>query len=480
VGASAAPASALARPVRAAALLIVAAAALARIPGLFSDFWLDEVWSLLLSQEIDSPLGVFSELKHDNNHHLNTLVLYALGDRDQWIVYRLHALAAGIGGVWLAFAAARRIGALEAVLAAILCAGSYLLIQFSSEARGYTLSILFAFAAWIAADRFAIRPDSRRAAGLWLCTGLGFLSHLLFVHAFAAVGVWLWLRLRRENAALAPARFARAYAVPLGIAAGTWAWLVRGMMIGGGPDYVLGRVLLESWSYAAGGPASGPAAVAVAAAYVGLCAWGILRLRRAGRSEWSLLATASFLSPAALLLVDPPQVLFVRYFLLSVAFSYVAAAHALAEIARRSRAGRLLAGALVLAFLCGNAVHVADLAVRGRGGYREAVGYLAARTPEPTISVASDDDVANKMLLVYYQRFLPAGKRIRYVDRSERPARPPLWLIHHRIGAPGEVPARLRGEHGGIYALARSFPSSDLSGFHWLLYRRVAPEARGE
>ncbi len=88
------------------AVLVLVAAAL-RLPGLFTDFWLDEIWTLKIVLGMDSGWDVFTEVRHSNNHHLNTLIFYALGDLEHWSLYRIHALLAGVASVALAF----RIGA---------------------------------------------------------------------------------------------------------------------------------------------------------------------------------------------------------------------------------------------------------------------------------------------------------------------------------------------------------------------------------
>ena len=76
-----------------AALVLVATAL--RLPGLFTDFWLDEIWTLKIVLGIDSGWDIFSEVRHSNNHHLNTLIFYVLGDLEHWSLYRIHSLLAG-------------------------------------------------------------------------------------------------------------------------------------------------------------------------------------------------------------------------------------------------------------------------------------------------------------------------------------------------------------------------------------------------
>lgn len=87
--------------------LVVAVAALVRLTAASNEFWLDEVWSLLIATDLASAWRAFT-IKHDNNHILNTLYLRWAGLRDAWLVYRLPAVVAGTGTVALVFACERR------------------------------------------------------------------------------------------------------------------------------------------------------------------------------------------------------------------------------------------------------------------------------------------------------------------------------------------------------------------------------------
>ena len=127
------------------AAIVIAAAAL-RLPGIFTDFWLDEIWSLNIAKSVHSPADVvLSEAARiDNNHPLNTWYLYALGDVRHWWLYRLPALATGIASVIVVAHAMWRRSATEAIAAALIVALSFPLVFYSSEARGYGLAVFFA------------------------------------------------------------------------------------------------------------------------------------------------------------------------------------------------------------------------------------------------------------------------------------------------------------------------------------------------
>lgn len=454
----------------------MAAAALAlRLPGLFTDFWLDEIWTWEIARGLQSPADLFTQVRDSNNHHLNTLIYYLLnplvGESEHWSLYRIHSLLAGVGGVILAWSMASRIGRLEALFACLLTTASYPLIHFSSEGRGYALVILFALASYLVLRSFAERSRWRSAAAFWLLACLGFLSHLLYLHAFLALAVWLpWHLARRgERRSELPMRLVQCFAPPAAFLAWFYLFDISRTKIRGGPTYELLGVLTKAASCAGGGPATGSLALAAAGLTVGISLASIAWLWWRRRSEWLFLLVAIYLSPALVLGIMQPDVMFVRYFLLSIAFGLIAMGCLLAEMWRRGGGARVAACALVLLFLVGNGTNVARFYRYGRGAYLEALLLVVERASTPRPVVGGDHDFRNRTVIRYYNRFLPPSRRIVYVKSARRPE----WLLHHRIGDLGKVPSVVGNGRGTRYRLQKVFRYSDLSGWHWLLYRRL-------
>src|SRR5688572_7971464 len=193
-----------ATPLLVAALAaLVAAGGAARVLALRTDFWLDEVWSYELARGVGSPLEVLTGLHHSNNHHLNTLFLVLLGpDLPHWGWYRLLSLAAGLGSIALFARIAGRRGPSEAWIAAALAASSYVLVFHSAEARGYALVVFFALLAYVQLEAQMSAATWRRGALFGFTVLLGFLSHLQFVHVYAAAVAWTsWRELRSKGPA---------------------------------------------------------------------------------------------------------------------------------------------------------------------------------------------------------------------------------------------------------------------------------------
>src|SRR5258706_3825867 len=81
---------------------MIAAGIAFRLWGLFTDFWLDEIWALRLAQNLKSPVGIFTSIHFDTNHWLYTFLMWLCGDQPAWMIYRIPSFAAGIFTLLLA------------------------------------------------------------------------------------------------------------------------------------------------------------------------------------------------------------------------------------------------------------------------------------------------------------------------------------------------------------------------------------------
>ena len=88
-------------------------------------------------------------------------------------------------------------------------------------------------------------------------------------------------------------------------------------------------------------------------------------------------------------------------------------------------------------------------------------------------TVATDNEFRNRGVIAYYQKFLPQDTQIILVSGPRYPREGPGWWLLHRIGEVGEVQKTITDRLGNTFTLRATFPYSDLSGMHWLLYRRT-------
>jgi uncharacterized membrane protein len=441
--------------------------ALPRVAGLFTDFWLDEIWALDIVGRIASPLDLFTRVHFDTNHWLYSLYLWCVGAQDGWIAYRLPALAAGIAALPLAAAIARRDGEREAGVALALVGGSFLLIEYSSEARGYAPAVAFALGALLAQQRTIESRSVRAVVAFNACCVLGLLSHLTFLFPYAGFLAWSLARgdLKRALAC---------HALPLAAFAALYFVDVRHMQFGGGPEAPLAAVLESLAALVLGFPDARPMQRAAIAACAAVAAAGIWGLRGDPSRVWVFYVVTLVLAPAAVVAARASEFPYwtERHFLVCVPFVLLLLAGLLARLSRVSRTGAALALAALALYLGGNALRVADFLRFGRGQYREAIAYLLAHDSARVLTVGSDHDFRNSVLLGYYARFVPADRELVYVAEDAWPADGPRWLIVHSF-ARGFVPEPSYVFAGRIeYRLAQHFPYAGVSGWHWAVYRR--------
>ena len=104
--------------------------------------WTDEAWSMLNAQRAGNTVGVFLRINHDNNHHLNSLWLQAIGIHAPPLLARTPAIIAGTLTIPAAALLFGRRTAAGAIAAAALFAISPIMVTYGSEARGYAPMML--------------------------------------------------------------------------------------------------------------------------------------------------------------------------------------------------------------------------------------------------------------------------------------------------------------------------------------------------
>jgi len=461
-------------------LICVLALAL-RLPGVFTDFWLDEIWNWSLAQQIRTPAEIFTGIHFDANHWLNTFYLYLCGDRGAWFVYRLPALVAGVLTVPVAIRVARQDGRLESCAAGLLAATSYLMTVYSSEARGYALLVLFALLSFALLRRRLEEPRVDVTVLFWLTSVLGFLSHLTFLFpygAFVAASAVGFTR-KRRNWRRAARDMVACHAVPCLFFLGLYLTDVRHIRYGGADTGPLMVTIQEAAALALGLPASGPLALVALAGVFALLGWEARQLWRPNPELAVFYVSVLCVVPGAVIMVASRgySCWTVRYFLVCVPFLLLLFARRLGRLWRTDGTGRAFAVALLTVFVVGNLARIARFVEHGRGRYLEAVSFMFRQTAGATITVGSDHHFRNKALLTFYARYQPPERRIEYCDKDHWPAGGPEWFLAHSLAAdyspqPALVVADETSNRHYRYEFVRHFPYSGMSGWHWALYRK--------
>jgi len=138
-----------------------------RVAAARGGLWTDEAWSVVYAAEARDPIGVFIRINHDNNHHLYSLWLQAIGPAASPMLARAPAVVAGSLCIVVAALIADRRSRRAGIVAALLFAISPSLVVFGSEARGYAMMLLAALAMLLlVSDAVDDRPA--RGAPWWL------------------------------------------------------------------------------------------------------------------------------------------------------------------------------------------------------------------------------------------------------------------------------------------------------------------------
>lgn len=467
-------------------VLFLAGVAL-RVAMAFEPFWLDEAWSYFLAGEVERPWQLLTEIRHDNNHLLNTLYLFAVrdlvGDEGHWIWFRLLSLLAGAGSLVLVYAIARRWGRTEALMALALIGASYPLVAVSAQARGYGLSVCFALLYyWLsirhlenhAADPRPWRSGWGSALGLWTIAILGFLAHATFVYTFAAVAIattFQWLDRGRSWRGTILEQL-RCHLVPFSFL--VWLYLVfyRGQEVGGGPETERLLVVRNALAQLLALRPRGTIGWIACASAVLLAATGVGMLVRRGDRSWIFFVCVLLLVPASVIAVSDPKVFYPRYLLGCFPWFYLLAALLLAAAWRQNLGARAIAILFLGTVVVMNVVKDVSVLSVGRNTYSRAVAFMEERTRGPVINVGSDHDFRNSTVLFFHARGLSSGKRVSYHREGQWPPGGPRWYIRSDWLAGRNPEEQFAPVPGLSYRLAESFEFGPGPGFGWHLYLR--------
>lgn len=468
--------------------ILLGVAAWLRASCSLGELWLDEVWTWEISHKLTWVGGLFSQLREENNHYLNTLMVWCLRDH-AGMGYRITAVLCGMAAVGLACRlgwAGSKQGTLTGWLAGGLTATSYLLVHYSSEARGYSYAVFFAALAFhqlqvLEACRTAgsdLTPRGVRVRRLssWLfplaCCG-GFLSQPIFLTCFGAMAVWVYLRVQRPGSTETVWPVLLRHFFPPGLFF-VVLYLVdlRHAVNAGGDQYPLWQVVLETLSLTGGGPFAGWGAVVVAGLVAGAYVHGLRVLARENDDRWVFSLLVVVVMPLGLLIVLRRAEVYPRYFLIAVFFLIQAVAVGLAELLRRGTVASILATVCLAAAMWGNGQHIGRLAELGRGGYLAVLESIPFQEPSPVIDLRSDHDFRHPLMLKYSLPLAKMqGKTVEYVPLEQVPPEGTAWLLTHSLDVAWQPPPT-RTVRGIEYDLRLFRPYAGLSGWGLALYRR--------
>jgi hypothetical protein len=265
------------------------------------------------------------------------------------------------------------------------------------------------------------------------------------------------------------------HAAPVAVFATLYFADLRHQEIGGGPVTPLSAVLRQTAEWTLGAPAAGGLDVLaglLAAAGVGAGVWFA---RERPSREWVFFAAVLTLPLFPPLLRLRPD-FYPRYFLSSVPFVLILLGRVLGRMWRSGTAARFAAVGIVAAFCAGNLARAADFLRAGRGQYRAALAYMAARSGDGELVVTSDHDFRNRTVFAFYaNRDFPAV-RLQYVPYADWAATEPRWAVlqsFEDVSPDGQI----NGPNGIRYTFREKFPYAGASGWNWYVYE-IDPAGR--
>ena len=450
-----------------------------RLAAARGGLWTDEAWSVIYAAQARDAVGVFLRINHDNNHHLYSLWLQAIGSDASPLVARLPAIIAGTLCVPMAALVVARRSAWAGAVAAILFAVSPTMVNYGSEARGYSLMLLATLGfLWLAAE--AVEGRERAGTRWWLAliAALGMLSHMTMAAPVALVALWTYLErraalgpaaaMRTSVRLMMPALLATAAVVAFVFAAG--AASPTGMQLGGYlpfswrefaaglndmTGWTAGLNLLRDWV--------APGALAATALWIGARPPKWL----GGRAR--LYAILILGVPMGVALVQSGNSGFARYYLTSALGLLFLGAEWIARGLSKPPGVRAAAAALHAVLTLTGLWRDSELIALQRGQPDGAVAAMAGRTPHGA-------------------RVALAPKRLEgELTVAARSARFPVRIVKGCAPADFLLAAQLRREatpaiidHCGkpMHAVGSSITST-LTGDAWVLYAAASLQTAG-
>lgn len=447
--------------------IIAVAGLVLRIAAGCGGLWLDEAWSALLAHEAGTPLGIFVQINHDNNHHLNSLWLQAVGLGAPPLVARALSIVAGTLSIVVAGMIGARRGAWTGVVTALLFALSPALVTLGSEARGYAPMMLMAMLGiWYVDQYLGGDKQADRPLTLAVLVFVGALFQLTMAVAVCALTGWVFAALARREG---PRGAARKTARLLGPAFGALliVLLIVAAPVIAGAEFRFGsRQPFATMPFVHGvGVLFGYAIGAPGLALGSLVAAMILLLsaRALGTPRLPFYWLAIVVFPISVALLRMMNAEHPRYYLLAGIALLLLIGEILSALIRNGGWKALAGGTALAAFIAASMAANLDLIQNQRGDVGPAIRAVAARAPHGA-DVMLERETGLALVKV-------AAAEAGYPVTASLTC-PARFVFADSYSIEPEGPDRILRCGGAYRAIARA-TAHGLSGQNWTLYERL-------
>jgi hypothetical protein len=449
-----------------------------RFLGIFDEFWLDEIWSFFLVSKVNSPLEIITRLFHDNNHPLNSFFIYLIdnGNPVYWLKFRLLSFVAGVLTMPLTYLIVVRLfpARIWRLITVAFVAISFTLIFYSSEARGYALVSLFSLLSFYTLSEFFHKDNIWFLFAFYCSFVLGFLSHLSFGYiSLGLFSMFIYFQCQQRGVSLKQkiSTMLKIFAFPAILVVIIYFNFLCQLVYGGRNSLPLLEAIKETAAYLVGFPRDNRYSYAIAVVVYMILSNEVLHFFRKG-SIFGAFCVGCVLGICLDVLLRRPVFFHFRYFFSLYPFLIILLSSCLSRAADQCREGRMLLAVVILLIFGGNIASYGNFIKMGRGHYLEALDYMREHTGSPQITVASDNDFRNRLLLRFYCLLRP-DYGIIYLPAAREKVQPSEWFIVHTWQKNFAIPPYLVVDHHIIYTFKKVFLyCGELSGFNWLLYRR--------
>lgn len=434
------------------------------------DISLDEIWTHELLVGITSVDQVLWKVSHDNNHFLNSAWLYFTGPDASPPVQRALSIVLGTASVFAATAVTADRGRTTQLIAALLFAVSYPMVQFGSEARGYAGLVLFSLLAiWAVQRRLDGLGNTLVLSAVIL---MGFLSHLTMAATVLSLVIWaFWVLHRRghglRTAVIGTVRIFLPPFIALLPLAGCMAYAAwnYGVTIGGVSPFSVASFFSgygKITAFLLGAPNALPYWVFVVLAFGTV----LLSAKVAPNRRTLLYSLGAIGFPLVLLAMRLPNLEFPRYYTLAVIMLMLATSEMIGQMLEAGGRRRISAALVLVLYLCSNGLSLWRFLEFGRGSYADVVAEM---NWEPNAEYAASSAFRIQKITNFYQRH--SENKATIVRTPQLCEKRPEWYVEEVWEAEPYENDFVIPECDLIYDIVMFNRGWGLTGVGWALYR---------